>query len=197
VSTMLLSCLSAHAALVAFDGLERRRLETKCTGVFGQVAETAHPLVAGLVPPIVLPHSRLNTVEADDLRGAGYDVALHSDAVGWSVATKMVDRSRVVVMQGHPEYGRASLLREYQRDARRYVRHERDEEPRLPIDCVGPEDQAGLADLHQRVTGGERDPALVEAFGFDQAGARAPWPWRSMAVGLYKNWLAGIPKRSD
>ncbi len=197
VSTMLLSCLSAHAALVAFDGLERRRLEAKCTGVFGQVAETAHPLVAGLVPPIVLPHSRLNTVEADDLRGAGYDVALHSDAVGWSVATKMVDRSRVVVMQGHPEYGRASLLREYQRDARRYVRHERDEAPRLPIDCVGPEDQAGLADLHQRVTGGERDPALVEAFGFDQAGARAPWPWRSMAVGLYQNWLAGIPKRSD
>lgn len=197
VSTMLLSCLSAHAALVAFDGLERRRLKAKCTGVFGQVAETAHPLVAGLVPPIVLPHSRLNTVEADDLRGAGYDVALHSDAVGWSVAAKMVDRSRVVVMQGHPEYGPASLLREYQRDARRYVRHERDEAPRLPIDCVGPEDQAGLADLHQRVTGGERDPALVEAFGFDQAGARAPWPWRTMAVGLYKNWLAGIPKRSD
>lgn len=197
VSTMLLSCLSAHAALVAFDGLERRRLKAKCTGVFGQVAQTAHPLVAGLIPPIVLPHSRLNTVEADDLRGAGYEVALHSDAVGWSVATKLVDRSRVVVMQGHPEYGPASLLREYQRDVRRYVRHERDEVPCLPIDCVSPEDREGLADLHQRVTGGERDPALVEAFGFDQAGARAPWPWRPMAVGLYENWLAGVPKRSD
>jgi homoserine O-succinyltransferase len=33
VSTMLLSCLSAHAALVAFDGLERRRLKAKCTSV--------------------------------------------------------------------------------------------------------------------------------------------------------------------
>ena len=64
-------------------------------------------------------------------------MALHSDAVGWSVATKTVDRCRVVVMQGHPEYGRASLLREYQRDARRYVRHERDELPRLPIRLRG------------------------------------------------------------
>ncbi len=63
LSTMLLSCLSAHAALVAFDGLERRRLKAKCTGVFSQAAETAHPLVAGLVPadrppPLPSQHGR-------------------------------------------------------------------------------------------------------------------------------------------
>jgi homoserine O-succinyltransferase len=113
------------------------------------------------------------------------------------VATKVVDRSHVVLVQGHPEYGPLSLLREYRRDVRRYVRHERDDVPRLPSDCVGPDDWAALAELHQQVIGGQRDPALVEAFDFDQAGARAPWPWRTMAIGLYENWLAGVPQRSD
>jgi homoserine O-succinyltransferase/O-acetyltransferase len=197
VPTMLLSCLAAHAALLVFDGLDRQRLTTKCTGVFDQVAEPTHPLARGLVSPLVLPHSRLNTVEAAALAAAGYQVALRSAAAGWSVATKPVGRAQVVLVQGHPEYGPSTLLREYQRDVRRYVGHERDDLPCLPDDCVAPEDWGALAELHRRVTGGERDPALVEAFGFDQAGGRAPWPWRTMAVGLYQNWLAGVPKRSD
>jgi homoserine O-succinyltransferase len=197
VPTMLLSCLAAHAALVVFDGLERQRLSAKCTGVFPQIAEPGHPLAAGLVPPIVLPHSRLNTVEAAEVRGAGYELALHSDAVGWSVATKKVEHSQVVLVQGHPEYGPPSLLREYLRDLRRYVQHERDELPRLPRECVGPDDWGALVDVQRRVTGGERDPALLDAFDFDRAGARAPWPWRTMAISLYENWLAGVPKRSE
>jgi homoserine O-succinyltransferase len=44
--------------------------------------------------------------------------------------------------------------------------------------------------------GGERDPALVAAFPFDELGARAPWPWQSAAQRLYANLLATIPKRS-
>jgi homoserine O-succinyltransferase/O-acetyltransferase len=197
IPTMLLSCLAAHAALLVFDGLDRQRLATKCTGVFAQVAEPTHPLAHGLVPPLVLPHSRLNTVEEAALGAAGYQVVLRSEAAGWSVATKTVGRAQVVLVQGHPEYGPSTLLREYQRDIRRYAGHERDDLPGLPVDCVAPEDRGALAELHGRVTGGERNPALVEAFGFDQAGGRAPWLWRPMAVGLYENWLAGVPKRSD
>ena len=44
--------------------------------------------------------------------------------------------------------------------------------------------------------GGERDPALVAAFPFDEVGARAPWPWRAAALCLYGNLLSTIPKRS-
>jgi homoserine O-succinyltransferase len=197
VPTMLLSCLAAHAAVSVFDGLARQRLATKCTGVFAQVAEPTHPLAGGMAPPLVLPHSRLNTVEPAALTAAGYRVALGSAEVGWSVATKLVGRAEVVLVQGHPEYGPSTLLREYQRDVRRYAAHERDDVPCLPGGCVADDDWGSLAELQRRVTGGERDPALVEAFGFDQAGGRAPWPWRTMAVGLYQNWLAGVPKRSD
>ncbi len=195
VPSMLLSCLSAHAALKVFDGIGRDRLPSKCAGVFVQEADRGNTLTAGLGPAIVLPHSRLNSVPTDAIRTAGYDVPLFSEEVGWSVATRCVERSTVVLLQGHPEYGPTSLLREYQRDIRRYVRHERDETPVLPLRCTAPEDWEQLADLHRRLTTGARDPMLLEAFPFGDIEFRAPWPWRRVATQLCTNWLTSIPER--
>ena len=197
VRSMLLSCLSAHAALTHFDGLERIRLTAKCAGVFAQEVVAGHHLAAGLEPEEILPHSRTSTVPQDLLEAAGYEVALHSDEVGWSVATRTVGGAEVVLVQGHPEYEPSSLLREYHRDARRFVQHERDEEPVLPFHCVAPEDWAELEGLHRAITGDRRDPALLESYPFDAVGDRATWPWRSVAKRLYANWLAGVTKRSD
>jgi homoserine O-succinyltransferase len=196
VSSMLLSCLSAHAALAVFDGLQRRPLPFKCTGVFVQQVDGGHPLSAGLDAEVLLPHSRLSSVPTGELRGAGYQVPLSSDEVGWSVATKRIERTNVVLVQGHPEYDPTSLLREYQRDVRRYVHYERDAVPILPLHCTAKQDEDELQELHRRVTTGERSPLLVETFPFTEIGARAPWPWRSVATQLYTNWLAGVPQRS-
>lgn len=192
VPTMVLSCLSAHAALAVFDGVERTTLPAKCSGVFAQEADPVHPLAAGLRSPVFLPHSRLNAVPVEAVVDAGYAVVLQSQEVGWSVATKTVGRSEVVLMQAHPEYDAESLVREYVRDVRRYAGHERDELPCLPIDCVTGSDWGRLGLLHERVLGGERDPALVAAFPFDEIGARAPWPWRGAALRLFANLLATI-----
>jgi homoserine O-succinyltransferase len=197
VGSMLLSCLSAHAALEVFDGIERVHLPAKCTGVFAQEVDGSHPLGAGLERSIVLPHSRTNTVPQEALESAGYHIAIQSEAVGWSVATRDVAGCQVVLVQGHPEYEPSSLLREYQRDVRRYAGHERDELPRLPLHCVAPEDWAQLEALHEAVTGDRRDPALVEAFPFAEVGARSTWPWSETARRLYANWLAGVSTRSD
>jgi len=196
VPSMLLSCLSAHAALTVFDGLEREALPSKCTGVFAQRIDPGDPMAAGLGPSVVLPHSRMNTVPADRLRAAGYHIPLESEEGGWSVATRRVDRCEVVLVQAHPEYGPTSLLREYQRDVRRFVRHERDDIPILPRHCSAPEDEERLEDLQRRITGGARDPVLVESFPFADVEVRAPWSWRSVATRLYTNWLAGVPAGS-
>ncbi len=196
VPSMLLSCLSAHAALTVFDGLERESLPTKCTGVFAQRAVPGDPMTAGLGPSVILPHSRVNTVPTDRVRAAGYDIPLECEEVGWSVATRQVDRCAVVLVQAHPEYGPTSLLREYQRDVRRFVRHERDDLPILPRHCAAPEDGDRLEGLQRRIAGGERDVALFESFPFDAVEARAPWGWRSVATRLYSNWLAGVPAGS-
>ncbi len=196
VPAMVLSCLSAHAALAVFDGVERTTLPAKCTGVFAQQADPVHPLADGFRSPVFLPHSRLNAVPVAAVVDAGYAVVLQSEEVGWSVATKTVGRSEVVLMQAHPEYDAESLVREYVRDVRRYAGGERDELPCLPSDCVSSSDWDGIRLLHERVVGGERDPALVAAFPFDEIGARAPWPWRGTALRLFANVLATIPKRS-
>jgi homoserine O-succinyltransferase len=196
VPVIVLSCLSAHVALAVFDGLERTTLPDKCTGVFAQEADPAHPLAAGFRSPVFLPHSRFNTVPVEAVVDAGYAVVLQSQEVGWSVATKTVSRSEVVLVQAHPEYDASSLVREYVRDVRRYVDRERDELPCLPKDCVTGTDWDGLRRLHKRVVRGERDPALVAAFPFDEIGARAPWPWRGAALRLFANVLATIPTRS-
>jgi homoserine O-succinyltransferase len=197
VDSMLLSCLSAHAALTIFDGIPRCLLPTKCTGVFPQEAEDAHPLTVGLASGLPLPHSRRSTVPENALRRAGYHIALQSEAVGWSVATRVIGRANVVLVQAHPEYEPSSLLREYHRDARRYVLYERDELLCLPLHCVAPQDWEQLKDLHRAITEDRRDPALVDAYPFDEVGERAPWPWANAARRLYANWLTGVMKRSD
>jgi homoserine O-succinyltransferase len=77
------------------------------------------------------------------------------------------------------------------------VRHERDDIPRLPLHCVAPGDWGDLEKLHRAIIGDQRDPALLEAYPFDEAGARATWSWHEVAKTLYTNWLVGITKRSD
>jgi homoserine O-succinyltransferase len=196
VQAMVLSCLSAHAALAVFDGVERTTLPVKCTGVFPQESDPTHPLVAGFYGSAFLPHSRLNAVPKEAVVRAGYSVALQSEEVGWSVVTKTVGQSEVVLVQAHPEYDPSSLVREYARDVRRYAGHEHDQLPCLPLDCVTGPDWDRLRRLHERIVGGERDPALVAAFPFDEVSTRAPWPWRGAAQRLYANLLGNIPKRS-
>jgi homoserine O-succinyltransferase len=196
VQAMVLSCLSAHAALAVFDGVERTTLPVKCTGVFAQEADRTHPLVTGVYGSVFLPHSRLNAVPKEAVVRAGYSVALQSEEVGWSVVTKTVGQSEVVLVQAHPEYDPSSLVREYARDVRRYAGHEHDQLPCLPLDCVTGPDWDRLRRLHERIVGGERDPALVAAFPFDEACTRAPWPWRGAAQRLYANLFDTISKRS-
>lgn len=189
VTSTLLSCLAAHAALKVLDGIERVRLPAKCTGVFTQSVDVTHPLGAGVAPQVDLPHSRNNTAPQDQLEAAGYRVVVQSDEVGWGVAQRRDGDATMLLVQGHPEYDPSSLLREYHRDARRFVLRERDDEPRLPWHCVSRADWDDLVTLHHAVLE-QRDPALLDAYPFDEVGDRAPWPWRAMAERFYANWLA-------
>jgi homoserine O-succinyltransferase len=196
VQAMVLSCLSAHAALAVFDGVERTTLPVKCTGVFAQEADRTHPLLAGVYGSVFLPHSRLNAIPKEAVVRAGYSVALQSDEVGWSVVTKTVGQSEVVLIQAHPEYDPSSLVREYVRDVRRYAGHLHDELPCLPIDCATGPDWDALCRLQARLVGGERNADLVADFPFDDICVRAPWPWRGAALRLFANLLGTIPVRS-
>lgn len=192
VATTMLSCLSAHAALAIYDGIARVRLPGKCTGVFSQHVETKRPITEGLESEIVLPHSRWNTVPREAIEQVGYEVDIHSAETGWGVASRNEGGRQLVLVQGHPEYDPSSLLREYRRDAGRYVRHERDDVPYLPYHCVSPDDWESLERLHRAIIEGARDVETLEAFPFDEVGARAPWTWHPTASRFFANWLASV-----
>jgi homoserine O-succinyltransferase/O-acetyltransferase len=197
VDSTLLSCLAAHAALTVFDGISRTRLPEKCTGVFPQSVDEDHPLTRDIGAEIVLPHSRWNSAPRDELERAGFDVSMYSDATGWGLASRIEDGRQLILIQGHPEYDPSSLLREYRRDATRYVNGERDDPPQLPLNCVGPRDWENLAQLHQRVTEGGRDPHVLDDYPFDDLGAQSPWPWRGTATRLYSNWLSSVTRKES
>lgn len=194
--SMLLSCLAAHGALRHLDGIERRLLEVKATGVFAQEVTGTGGIIAGVGRDLVLPHSRLNDVASAAL-ASRYEIVVASAVVGWSIARGRRDGCEIVLVQGHPEYDASSLLREYRRDVERYLTGARPGIPVLPEHCVAPDDEPALVEFHRRVlaSGGGR-AELLAALEFDALAKRAPWPWRSFAAHLYANWLAGAAETS-
>ena len=195
VPSAVLSCLAAHAALQSFDGLVRRRLPVKCSGVFPQRLDASSPLMAG-VGPVALAHSRLNDVAATDLEAKGYRVLAASGEAGWTVATAELGQCLFVLLQGHPEYQRLTLLREYRRDVRRYLSGQ-GAYPALPVGYLRPDGAALLGRFAQMATSGPASPALMERFPFEEAGRHISCNWRRAARALFGNWVKELGRRVD
>jgi homoserine O-succinyltransferase len=190
-TSVVLSCLSAHAALLALDGIHRSRLPAKCSGVFAHDLAAGSPLTAGMDRPALMPHSRVNDVATEAVVAGGWEVLMTSP-VGWGAITARRGRAELLLLQGHPEYAPAQLLREYRRDVGRYLRGQRPELPDRPDSSVAPGDLPALARFHQSVRAGA---ATVDDFDWDRVGVRAPGAWRAVAESLYTNWMNGIVAR--
>jgi homoserine O-succinyltransferase len=183
----LFSCLAAHAAALRLDGIERRRLPAKASGVFAFDLVTKSPLTRGLRQPLRMPHSRYNDLPLETLTDHGYQILSHSPVAGVDICTRP-DKSLLVFLQGHPEYDADSLLREYRRDLGRFLRGERSSPPR-PSGYFDPATERALDALAQQaLASGE----AVRMSGCDEIAAafRPAAPWRTQAVRLYRNWLA-------
>ncbi len=68
------SCLAAHAAVLHLDGIERQRLDVKCSGVYDCARVTDHWLMKGIASPLKVSHSRLNALRTADLTDRGYQL---------------------------------------------------------------------------------------------------------------------------
>ena len=68
------SCLAAHAAVLHLDGIERHRLDAKCSGVFDCTKTGDHWLTENVASPLKVSHSRLNELRDGDLTARGYQV---------------------------------------------------------------------------------------------------------------------------
>ncbi len=188
----LLSCLAAHAAVLHRDGIVRRRLPTKRSGVYSVQVVAPHELLAGFDAPFATPHSRHNDLDEADLVAKGYAILARSPESGVDLFIKQAN-SLLVFLQGHPEYDADTLAREYRRDMLRFLRGEAPTMPRPPEHYFPAPIAAALADFTTKAAS-TPSRGLAEAFPAAALAIDAA-PWRAGAVRLFGNWLATIARR--
>jgi homoserine O-succinyltransferase/O-acetyltransferase len=179
------SCLAAHAALQHLDGIERKRLPQKCSGVY-DCAKTANDwLTVDLPPSIKVSHSRLNEVRESDLVAGGYQILTRSEQAGSDIFARDFG-SRFIFFQGHPEYDALSLQREYMRDIARYLSGERKDYPAIPASYFDIPTEEVLADFEQRARAHRKVELAAELPGLTLRGGV---PAGGAATTIFRNWL--------
>jgi homoserine O-succinyltransferase len=193
----LWSCLAAHAAVLHLDRIQRYRLPKKLSGVYACQRMVDHLLVAGAGELLYVPHSRYNGLRETDLLRHGYDILSRSDEVEVDMFAKRVG-SFFVFLQGHPEYDGDSLEREFRRDVRRFLAHERESFPELPKGYFDETASAALTEFGREALT-NRNPSFESRLPV--IGSRPPRhdEWQEAAVRLYGRWLSlvGDARRED
>jgi homoserine O-succinyltransferase/O-acetyltransferase len=187
-SSTVLSCLAAHAGVLHSDGIPRHRLPDKQFGVFDYKKLHNHALTEGIGRQMQIPHSRWNEVRADALTSCGYGVLTQSAAAGVDLFVKRKQASLFVHFQGHPEYGARTLLKEYRRDIKRFLRRERETYPTMPHNYFDDASSKLLSEFQERAVSAPNENLMAD---FPEAAiAKAVrGAWQESAATVYRNWL--------
>ncbi|MDB5604151.1 MAG: homoserine O-succinyltransferase [Bradyrhizobium sp.] len=186
------SCLAAHAAVLHLDGIERQRLDAKCSGIFDCFRVTDDWLTQEIASPLKIPHSRLNALRKSDLVARGYRVLTESPEAGVDIFAKQL-RSRFIFFQGHPEYEALSLQREYLRDITRFIGGQRDTYPAFPKGYFDVETENKLTSFQKRASIERKLPLSVE---LPNLTLRPDIAAGAAASAIFKNWLEYLSDRA-
>ena len=196
-SSTVLSCLAAHAGVLHSDGIGRHALSDKQFGVFDFAKTANHVLTSGTGEPVRFPHSRWNEVQADALTACGYTVLTQSAEGGVDSFVKKKKQSLFVHFQGHPEYGAQTLMKEYRRDIRRFLKRERETYPTMPKGYFGTAAAKLLTDFRDGALSDRREERMEE-FPEAPVSSGLQKTWHSSAVSIYRNWLQYVvSKKTD
>jgi homoserine O-succinyltransferase/O-acetyltransferase len=187
-SSTVLSCLAAHAGVLHSDGIGRHLLNDKQFGVFEFVKTIEHQLTSGTAESVRFPHSRWNEVRGNELTASGYSVLTQSAEGGVDLFAKKKKRSLFVHFQGHPEYGGQTLLKEYRRDIKRFLRGERETYPSMPKGYFDPAAAKVLNDFRDVALSSRREE-IMEGFPEACVVGTLQKTWQSSATAIYRNWL--------
>jgi homoserine O-succinyltransferase/O-acetyltransferase len=193
-TSAILSCLAAHAGVLHSDGIPRHRLADKQFGVFKYKKIRKHALTEGAADTMQIPHSRWNEVRADALAACGYEVLTQSADAGVDLFVKKKKASLFVHFQGHPEYGTRSLLKEYRRDIKRFLRRERETYPTMPHGYFDEAAAKLLSDFQKSVVGEPREELLAK-FPEAAMSSAVRGTWQISAASIYRNWLQFLVSR--
>jgi len=184
------SCLAAHAALLRNDGIGRRPLSGKLSGVFACARVSDSPLTAGFPARLWMPHSRWNEIPEEALTACDYRILTRSADAGIDAFVRQ-RKSLFVFFQGHPEYEADSLLLEYRRDIRRFLRRESDSYPSMPRNYFDDDTIARLNAVREQALSDRREELLAD-LETALTSATVGNTWRPAAVSFYHNWLSHL-----
>lgn len=189
VTSTLCSCLASHGAFMHYYGVMRNHLPEKQWGVYShRVVDDSHPLVSNINTRFDAPHSRFNDVSRQQMEAAGLKVLVAGEEPGVLLSVSP-DGLRFAYFQGHPEYDRVSLMKEYKREISRYLRSERADYPPFPDHYFSDRARALLetyrGDLQAAEAAGDDTPEFPEA----EVVAALDNTWTDTGKALYNNWL--------
>ena len=193
-TSTVLSCLAAHAGVLHSDGIPRHRLGDKQFGVFEYKKVRCHALTEQTGDTMQIPHSRWNEVRADALTDGGYEILTQSADAGVDLFVKKKKGSLFVHFQGHPEYSLRTLLKEYRRDIKRFLKRERETYPTMPQGYFVAGAIELLSDFRKVVEADPREELMAK---FPQAAVASALQgtWKSSAASVYRNWLQYLQLR--
>lgn len=193
-TSAILSCLAAHASVLHSDGIERRLLPEKQFGVFEYKRTREHALTGGAPQAVRFPHSRWNEVREDELTSCGYAILTQSAVAGVDSFIKKRGKSLFIHFQGHPEYGERTLMREYRRDIKRFLKRERESYPLMPEGYFDVAATTVLNDFKEQALS-DRSERLLADFPEAALAGTLQNTWRATAVAIYRNWLQYVASR--
>lgn len=189
VTSTLCSCLATHAVMLARYGVRRRPLARKCWGVFEHdVLRQDHPLVGDVNTRMAVPHSRFNDISVNDFESAG----LHVLAAGREPGAQLIvsgDGFRTVFMQGHPEYDRISLMKEFKREVGRFIDGSLGLYPPMPKHYFDTYATAVLEEYRGRVESARAAGDDAPVFPERQLQPRLHNTWHDSGEALIGNWI--------
>ena len=125
------------------------------------------------------------------LRSTGYAILSCSPESGADVFVKQ-RRSLHLFFQGHPEYERTTLFKEYRRDVGRFLSGEQSTYPPLPCRYFSAEAAAALREFQDRALSQRTAELLTDFPAAAAAGALSSW--RPAGLTIYRNWLSWVAK---
>lgn len=182
------SCLAAQAAVLHLDGIERRALGRKLSGLFECTKVAEHATLAGTPARWCIPHSRHNDIPEECLAPRGYTVLSRSPEGGADMFLRQ-GRSMFLFLQGHPEYDPWTLLCEYRRDVERFLTGESNRYPDMPCGYFDGRAAAALEEFRRRALE-VRSVDLLPSFPVSTAGHEPRHTWRGVATRIFANWLS-------
>jgi homoserine O-succinyltransferase len=187
-TSTVLSCLAAHASVLHSDGIERHKLGDKQFGVFTSARAANHILTSRAGDVLRFPHSRWNEVQEGTLASCGYVVLAKSAQAGVDSFVKKKRNSLFVHFQGHPEYGAGTLMKEYRRDIRRFLRRERETYPSMPHGYFDAAATRLLTEFREKALCCPSEDVVTLLPESAIAGTLQN-TWHASATCIYHNWL--------